>query len=472
MSKNWRLAKQTTACFLVLAAALPAPVLANAPIDLVLERYIDAGLAANRELQSQQFDLDAALAKLDEARASRWPSLALNARYTRSQGGRVTDLPLGQLVNPAYDALNRLLTAQGQPAGFARVEDQQIQFLRPREQDTRLSFSAPLYAPQIPAAIRAQESNLSASRFARTALARRLVRDITVAYLGWLKAGKAVAIVAASEALLSENLRVNRALLDAGKVTRDRPLRAEAELLAVQQLGREAKNQRDQARNYFNFLLTRALDEPIDAADFEQAQLPAPGANGQRAELDQVQSQVSALDALLDVRAADFGPTVALAVDSGIQGERYAFGPGNNFTQVSVVFQIQLFDGGARAARLRQAQAERSAAAMRLDQLKAQIELEQAAARDDLEAALDALDTAAARERAAALVFEIARRKRDAGSLPQIEFIDARAAFTQAELNNNLTRFDALARAAQLDYATAAKPLPEQFAATLFGAPR
>ena len=117
-------------------------------------------------------------------------------------------------------------------------------------------------------------------------------------------------------------------------------------------------------------------------------------------------------------------------------------------------------------------QLARAAAAMRLDQLKAQIELEQAAARDDLEAALDALDTAAARERAAALVFEIARRKRDAGSLPQIEFIDARAAFTQAELNNNLTRFDALARAAQLDYATAAKPLPDQFAATVFGALR
>ena len=43
---------------------------------------------------------------------------------------------------------------------------------------------------------------------------------------------------------------------------------------------------------------------------------------------------------------------------------------------------------------------------------------------------------------------------------PQVEFLDARTAFTSAELNLNVTRFDVLARQAELDYATAAGTLP------------
>jgi hypothetical protein len=42
----------------------------------------------------------------------------------------------------------------------------------------------------------------------------------------------------------------------------------------------------------------------------------------------------------------------------------------------------------------------------------------------------------------------------------QVEFIDARSALTSAELNLNVTRFDLLAREAELDYATAAGTLP------------
>ena len=63
------------------------------------------------------------------------------------------------------------------------------------------------------------------------AVARALRRDITIAYLDWLKARSSVDIVAASEALLRENLRVNESLFDNGKITEDQVLRAKAELL-------------------------------------------------------------------------------------------------------------------------------------------------------------------------------------------------------------------------------------------------
>ena len=65
-----------------------------------------------------------------------------------------------------------------------------------------------------------------------------------------------------------------------------------------------------------------------------------------------------------------------------------------------------------------------------------------------------------ARADAAHAAFRIASRKRDEGVINQVEFIDARSALTSAELNLNLTRFEVLARQAQLDYATAAGTLP------------
>ena len=85
--------------------------------------------------------------------AASFPTLALDARYSRAEGGREIELPLGTLLNPVYSTLNDLLAAQGQPPAFAPIEDQTIPFLREREQDTRLTLRQPLYAPAIPASI-------------------------------------------------------------------------------------------------------------------------------------------------------------------------------------------------------------------------------------------------------------------------------------------------------------------------------
>ena len=50
--------------------------------------------------------------------------------------------------------------------------------------------------------------------------------------------------------------------------------------------------------------------------------------------------------------------------------------------------------------------------------------------------------------------FAISQKKRDLGAINQAEFIDARRALTDAALNLNQTRFQALSSLADLDYAT------------------
>lgn len=445
------------------------------PLPQVIDDYVRAALQANLGLQAASLDVERSQAALDAAQSRFFPELAFAARYTRAEGGRQVELPFAALLNPVYGSLNQLLAASGRPAEFPQIEDRGFAFLREREQDTRLTLRQPLYAPAIPAAVRGQRALLEGSEYARLAFARRLKRDVTVAYLGWLQASKTVAIVDSSRALLAENLRVNESLFRNGKITQDQVLRANAELLAVDQQLREAQNGQSQARSYLNFLLNRELETPLERAEPEAesaraaqdlAQLRA-AALGNRPEIAQLERAVAASAAQRDVARAARKPTLALGADGGTQGEKYEFGSGRNFATVSLLLDWTLFDGGARRAEVRAADAGARRAQLQRDELAQQVQLEVQQALDRLQTTADSLRTAEARAEAARAGFRIAGRKRDEGAISQVEFIDARNALTGAELNLNLTRFQLLGRQAELDYATAAGALPAEF-----GAPR
>ena len=436
---------------LALAAplALPAQVPATSrPFATVVDEYVRAGLASNLTLRSQGFDVERAVAALDAARAGYLPGVSLTARYTRNEGGREFVLPLSR-INPA-------------------LADETISFLRERDQDTRLGLTQPIYAPAIPASVRAQRSQIAASEYARLALARRLKRDITVSYLDWLRATRTVAIVDASRALLAENLRVNEALFSNGKLTEDQVLRARAELLEVEQQLRESANLAQQSHRYLNYLLNRPLEQPLESTEVERvaAQSAADGARleadalANRPEIAEADSAARAADAQIGVARAALGPTLALGVDGGIQGEEYATGHGYNYSQASLQLSWKLFDGGANRAAVRAARALARRAAAQRDEIALQIQLEVQQALDRLDTAADSPATAEARSAAARAGFRIASRKRDEGMISQVEFIDARSTLTGAELNLNLTRFALLARQAELEYATAAGSLP------------
>src|SRR5690606_23958891 len=202
------------------------PALAQAPFDQVIDRYVREGLRSNLAMQSETLEVEKAAEALAEARARFFPEITLEGRYSRAEGGREIGIPLGTALNPVYVTLNEMLVAEGLDPRFPQVRDQAVPFLREREQDTRLVVRQPIFAPAIPAAVRAQRALLDASSYRRMAIARALRRDITVAYVDWLKAHDSVAIVAASETLLRENVRVNESLYENGKITEDQVLRA------------------------------------------------------------------------------------------------------------------------------------------------------------------------------------------------------------------------------------------------------
>jgi outer membrane protein TolC len=440
-------------------ATTPPP---SEPFDVVIERYIAEGLQRNLALQSETLEVEKAAQALSEARARFFPEVSLEARYSRAEGGREFSLPLGSALNPVYSTLNEMLVAQGQEPPFPGIQDETVNFLREREQDTRVIVRQPLFAPAIPAAVRAQRALLDASSYRRMAIGRALRRDITLGYINWLKARSSVAIVQASEVLLNENLRVNQSLFDNGKITEDQVLRARAELLAVVQQKREIESLRTQAQSYFNFLLNRDLqasieitNAPASASESARAleQLWA-SALDRRPEVAQLERLQHASGEQVRIARHRRWPTLSLGLDGGTQGEEYRAGDGYNFGIASLVFTWRLFDGGSDAARVAQARASQRQLILREEEIAQQIRLEVQQAFDRLQTARASLATAQARAEASRAAFRIASRKRDEGVINQVEFIDARSTLTSAELNYVITQFDVLARQAELEYAT------------------
>ncbi len=454
--------------FMALTVSAAQPARAQQPFDTVIEGYVAEALRSNLALQSETLEVERAAAALAQARARYFPEATLQARYSRAEGGRVIDIPIGTALNPVYSTLNEMLAAQGEAPRFPQLADQTIPFLREREQDTRISIRQPLYVPGISAAVQAQRALLGASNYQLMALARTLRRDVHLAYIDWLKARESVDIVAASEALLQENLRVNRSLFDNGKLTEDQVLRAQAELLAVEQQKREIENGTRQAQSYFNFLLNRPLTAAIEAsappassASQEDAlELLWTRALERRPELNRLEQLQEASAAQVRAARKERWPTLTFGFDGGTQGEQYRFGDGYNFGVASLVFTWKLFDGGGDAARVREARAAERQFVLREEEAARRIQLEVQQALDRLQTARASLATALARAEAANAAFRISSRKRDEGVINQVEFIDAQSQLTSAELNLNLTRFDVLARRAELEYATSSGDLP------------
>ena len=445
-----------------------------------VDAYVEEGLRNNLALRQRSLNLEKSLQAMQEARGMFFPEVSMQARYSRAGGGREIVFPVGDLLNPVYSTLNDLLAAQGQPGGFPTIQNEEIAFLREREQETFVRLLQPVYRPAILHNYRLQQHLLSSREAEVKAYQEVLGRDIKVAYYNYLKSDRAVGILDAAGDLVQENLRVNERLFAYQTVTKDAVYRAETEVLAVSQQRREVAKDRDLARSYFNFLLNRPLDESIDhidesmliTANASSTELIAASletnennrqkalkewALGNRYELKQLDAAIKASESAIDISRSAFLPGVSFALDLGIQGENYGITNDNSFYMASLVLEWKLFSAGQEKSRLQQARIETERLKTQYDEFEQQIQLQVQEAYDNLAVAFESLKTAEERLKSSQEGYRIVARQYDAGMSNQVTFLDARTTLTEAELNLNITRYDVLIRQAELEYVTGIK---------------
>ncbi len=463
---------------LVLAALAAAASAADTPpaagqVEDGLAQLVGDALEANLELRAGHATVDQRLAALDQARARYLPVIDFAARGSAADGGRTIEFPVGDLLNPVYETLDAMLIADGEPARFSRVENEEFEFLRSREQETKFVLEQPIYEPRIGPAVEAGRQELARADANLRALRARVVRDMRQAYYQWLAAQQAVVVLEATREYAQANLDANSSLYRNGRITRDLVYRAEADVLEVEQQRIFAASRVRLSQSYVNLLRDAPLDTALPASEIDPATIDRfrarfarrlagrslelgalqTLATDRRAELEGLEAAIAAGEAQQDLARAAFKPRLALGAEAGIQGEDYGINEEDRYVLASLVLRWNLFRGGADRAALREAKAVTEELRATRDLATQQVRLDVHAALEDLEVAEATLETAVKRTEAADGAFRIASRKRDLGQINQAEFIDARRAFTDARLNLTRVRAEYLARLAELEYA-------------------
>src|SRR5690606_32077060 len=158
---------------------------------------------------------------------------------------------------------------------------------------------------------------------------------------------------------------------------------------------------------------------------------------------------------------ASFLPSVAVAVDYGVQGRDVRFDRSADYLIGSVILSWHLFAGGGDIARRDEARSEASRLrALRRDAAD-RVQLEVLQAFDAAVVARGAIETAGDRLESARRAYELVRRRHEEGVASLIELIDARTALTGAELNRSLTEYRYAMRLVELERAAALRDVEE-----------
>jgi outer membrane protein TolC len=426
----------------------------NAQEITALSPYVDEALTNNYAMRQQRLAVERTDAAVRQAKGAFLPSATVDARYSETHGV----LNVGDLVNPAYAALNQLTGSNAFPTNVdARL---------PFAQETRVRVAQPLFNPAIISNYQVQKSVAAMEVAAAGVSERQLAADVQTAYVNYARAARVAQLYRNTHALLQENVRVNERLLANGKITPAALHRAIADRSEIEQQIAQAEQHRSAAARYFNYLLGRVptaelqtvpdsllqVDLNINADDAVRTAL------ARREELMQADGGIRVAAAYEKLARSAFLPSVALAVDYGVQGNQYKFDTRNDVAVASLVFSWNVFNGGQDQARRQQASIEVERGELRRKEAEHQIEMQVRQAFDAVTVADRAIRAAQDRLNAARRSFELVSRRHAEGMAAQIEYVDARTSLTNAELNFILTRYQYALNYIELERVAALRP--------------
>ena len=431
---------------LLLCSFWASPNLAQTP---QLDQLLREAEARYPTVLQRSAEIRAARAALAEAKTLGGPRLSLGGTYTVAAGGRSIDLPVGDLLNPVYGALNQLT----QSNSFPSIENVEEQFLPNNFYDLRLRATYPLYQPTIKINAAAKEQQLRLAELTATIDREDVRRDVRVAYWQLQAAYAAADVYEDAQGLIAESLRTTRSLIANGDALPTARLRLEAERARV---GAELDRVRARAANaaaQLNYLTGRPLDTPA-GRDTLAVALPEllTGSTTGRTELQLLETGL-ALNALArDAEQQYFRPTVGLQLDAGSQAFDFGFSP---YALLGLSVEIPLYDHGAHRRRLERIAAERDAQLARQTQTRRALALEAEVLRRELVADLAQVRRYVPAVAAARRVYRDTERLYREGLTNYLNLVDARTNLTQQELQQTIATYTAYTRAAALQRAFA-----------------
>ena len=420
-----------------------------------LDYYIQVGLNQNLTINQQKLEVEKSYQDLRSARSTLLPTIDLNARYTKASGGRSFQMPLGDLMNPVYGTLNSLV-GEGT---FQNIDNQELNFNRTTDIDTRVSVLQPIYDSRLLLQNKIQNDVTAMTEVDLSIAKRDFVFEIKRSYYNYLKVLKLKELLNATRGLVEENLRVSEVLHANDKVTEDAVWRSKTEIRKVDFQIADAEKQYQMSKRKFNQLLNRTLTDSIHINVMEEVEIRL-NINEysnfkNREELEQVLVAQNVAHQQGKLASANNIPNFYLALDAGFQGTSYAFDSESDYFLASAVMSWNLFSGFKNSSQKQKAKIEQERLRIRYKDIANGIQLQVEDARLEFEKSNLNYATTVAAEAESKANFKIVNRKFEEGLANQVELIDARTFMTNASAENIIARYDLLISKAAFERATA-----------------
>ncbi|MCR6721484.1 MAG: TolC family protein [Chitinophagaceae bacterium] len=429
----------------------------------LLDSYIDSAWKSNLVVQQKSIKLEKARQALDIAKTYFLPEVNFQFGYQTAGGGRNIELPLGTLLNDAYRVLNQLTGTNN----FPQLEDQSVNFFPRNFHDAKVRTTMPIINPDIRYNREIAEKQIVLSEYEVEIYKRDLALAVKTAYFQYLSALKVVEIYENTLTLAEEGRRVNQRLLDNGKGLHAYILRSDSEIESVKASISTARQQASNAAHYFNFLLNREADAPIDTdyspevtgRRIQGISADELSATTGREELKALQQSVSVYESVVNLRKSVFSPRLNSFLDLGNQSENWKFNNQSRYYLLGLQLEIPIFTGQRNRLRVKQSQLDVAQASVELQQAMNQLQLAARTSVNNLRAAQDQYAASSRQLESAATYQRLIERGYREGVNTFIETIDARNQFTLAQLQETINQYKVLIAAADLERQTASYPI-------------
>ncbi len=406
-----------------------------------LETYIHTAFANNQGLTGQQLQLDESLYALKEAHALFLPNISFGASYSKADGGRTIDLPLGDLLNPVYQSLNQLTGS----TKFPDLQNKSV-LLSPNDYyDARFRTTLPLVNAEIYYNEKIKKETISLNREAVNVYKRELVKEIKTAYYRYYQADKAIEIYNNALHLVNENIRVNQSLLKNGMRNSTALTRSETEKKKIETSITQATNNRNNIKAYLNFLMNRSLDAEIvlDSASFVTQSESLTGImnlnTDGREELQELQSAIQTHELNRKLQSAYLVPKLNTYLDLGSQGFKFQYNAKTQYYVWGLSLQMDLFAGGLHKSRIQQATVGKQEAESNYQETSSQLKMQLVQSVNNLHTALSDYQNAKTQLYLAEKYYADQFKVYKAGQLLYIELLDALTQLTNANLQVAVT---------------------------------
>ncbi len=417
-----------------------------------LETYIQTGLKNNEVIRQHNFDINKSMYALKEARALFYPTVSLNGSYTKAEGGRTIDIPIGDMLNPVYSTLNQITNSNA----FPMLENQSVLINPDNFYDAKIHTTMPLLNFEIIYNKRIKTQQTTLQKIELEIYQRELVKEIKIAYYKYLQSVEGIKIYEDALALVKENQRVNQALFKNEKINRTAVLRSDNEVIRIQANLETARQSSNNARSYFNFLLNQKLDTAIETDQNEAPPIEVLSENTQNREELQKLTQAKEINENVSKLTNSYWlPKVSGFADFGIQDFDFEADKNSRYYFAGVGLEWNIFSGNKNKWKLKQVEEDSKKIISQTDNVKQQLLLQFQVSQNNLKSALEQFYADKNQKQSAKKYNDDITKLYKEGQAIYIELLDAQNQWVNAQLNTNISLYNSWIAFAELERANA-----------------